>query len=54
MSDADEELIAERDRLLAQINELGRFLMERYPEQIGKYSSEGAVDCAIRLLSLKF
>lgn len=48
------QLTQERDFLSEQIKQLGKFLLDRYPSQPGRVASEGAVECAIRLLSLDF
>jgi hypothetical protein len=33
-----------------QINQLANLIIVEFPDEIGKYTSESAVECAIRLL----
>ncbi len=44
-----DKLIAEKDRLSEQIDRLAQFIMRNIPGEPSQ--DEGAVDCAIRLLS---
>jgi hypothetical protein len=38
------------EALQDQINQLANFIIVEFPDEIGKHNSEGAVECAIRLL----
>jgi hypothetical protein len=47
------EIKREKEHVESQLDSLARFLMEQYPNEIGKTEDphgEGAVECAIRLL----
>jgi hypothetical protein len=54
VTEADyKKALEEKAFLEKQIDELAAFIMREYPSEPGKNGSEGAVECAIRLLSEK-
>lgn len=38
-------------RFGSQIDRLARFLLEKFPDEPGRKGSEGAIECAMRLLA---
>ena len=52
MTEEAEQIVNEKEiaRLNEQIDQLANFILKEFPNEPGKETSEGAVECAIRLL----
>lgn len=40
----------DRDFYRCQIEKLANFILREYPDEPGRYETEGAIECAIRIL----